>query len=63
MCDNKEYKVRVYFSGYFDAEVNAINDKEAIYLAEYINPLDDECYREQLLSSLEIQPTETQILR
>lgn len=53
------YKVRVYYTGYFDAEVTAESAGEAIDTAEYIDFLNSEEYRNQFFDSLEIQPNET----
>lgn len=56
------YKVRVYYTGYFDAEVTAESAGEAIDAAEYIDFLNSEEYRNQFFDSLEIQPNETMLI-
>lgn len=56
------YKVRVYYTGYFDAEVTAESAGEAIEAAEYIDFLDSEEYRNQFFDSLEVQPNETMLI-
>lgn len=53
------YKVRVYYTGYFDAEVDAESVGEALDAAEYIDFLNSEEYRNQFFDSLEVQPNET----
>ena len=56
------YKVRVYYTGYFDAEVTAESAGEAIDAAEYIDFLSSEEYRNQFFDSLEVQPNETMLI-
>lgn len=56
------YKVRVYYTGYFDAEVDAKSVGEALDAAEYIDFLNSEEYRNQFFDSLEIQPNETMLI-
>lgn len=58
----QNYTVRVFLTGYFDAEVSAESPIEAMEAAEYIDPFDSEEYRSQFLDSLEVQPTETMLL-
>lgn len=58
----QNYTVRVFHTGYFDAEVSAESVEEALEAAEYINPFDSEEYRNQFFDSLEVQPTETMLL-